>query len=331
MLGAGAEDSSTKPPGGSAQTDFDLRVNPEYCQKTLNQVDQIISKHLYSAEIAKNEWPKAKSQFTKKIVESKTLMEFDTSLNDAIKKLHSSHCQFVTINDETYYFLNALFSRFDHKLKPTIMDYTGVVCGGGGLPANQVRYIVDGSPGEQAKFEVGDKVWTVSGEPYVGQANFFKTARKKIPVVVDRGGRRVDLTVVPVLKDPYTAYVEACEKSVRIIEAPEGKMGYVHLWAGGQEAHDAFENVLATKVDGTDGLILDFRDGYGGNSLPDLDFFYRNPAGYPVFTMKDRTGHKRGSKDFYDKPVVALINGGSRSGKELLAFSLKERQSQTGR
>ncbi len=313
----------TQSSADSAQPSFDLRANPEYCQKVLAKVDQLVSKELYSAEIAKNVWSKAKSEFNKKIIDSKTLMELDTSINDAVKKLHLSHCQFVTINDETFYFLHALFSRPDHKHKPTKMDYTGIIYGGAGLPANQVRYIVDGSPGEQAKVQVGDKIWTVSGEPFVGQANFFKTSGKKIAVVVDRAGKRVDLTVVPVYKDPYRSYVEGTAKSVRIIDSPEGKIGYIHLWAGGAESHDVFEEMLGTKLAKTDGLILDMRDGYGGNSLDDLDYFYRNPVGYPTFSMKDRAGHKVGSEMFYDKPLVALINGGSRSGKELLALSLK--------
>lgn len=302
---------------------YDLRVTPDYCQKILLKVDQLISKSLYSSEIAKNEWPKAKAEFEKGIADNKTVLDLDKSLNAAIKKLHSSHCQFVTANDETYYFLNALFSRFDRKLTPTKMDYTGVICGGGGLPFNQVRYIVDGSPGEIAKFMVGDKIVTVSGEPYVGQANFFKTSGKKMAVLVEREGKGVTLTVAPALKDPYSAYVEGMVKSVRVFDTPSGKVGYVHLWAGGQESHDTFEELLGKKLNDSDGLILDLRDGYGGNSLSDLDFFYRNPAGYPLFTLKDRVGHRTGYREYYNKPVVALINGGSRSGKELLAYSLR--------
>jgi carboxyl-terminal processing protease len=203
------------------------------------------------------------------------------------------------------------------------MDFTGVIYGGNGLPFNQVRYIVDGSPGELSKFLVGDKIVTVSGEPFVGQANFFKTSGKKLPVVVERDGKGVNLTISPLFKDPFQAYVEGTTKSARIIDSPEGKIGYVHLWAGGQEPRDAFEDLLGSKLAATDGLILDMRDGYGGNSLPDLDYFYRNPVGYPLFTMQDRGGQKNGAKEYYNKPVVALINGGSRSGKELLAYSLK--------
>lgn len=307
----------------STQSFYDLRTTPDYCQKVFSKVDQLISKNLYSAEIAKTDWTRARTDFSKSIVASKTIIELDKSMNEAIKKLHSSHCQFVTTNDESFYFLNALFSRFDHKLKPLKMDFTGIICGGAGVPFNQVRYIVNGSPGEQANFLVGDKIVSVCGEPFVGQANFFKTAGRKVAVVVEREGKGTPLTVTPVLKDPYSAYVEGIAKSVRVTETPAGKVGYVHLWAGGDESHEAFETLLSTRLAETDGLLLDLRDGYGGNSLTDLDYFYRAPAGYPLFVLKDRAGHKSGAKQYYDKPVVALINGGSRSGKELLAYSLK--------
>jgi len=37
-----------------------------------------------------------------------------------------------------------------------------------------------------------------------------------------------------------------------------------------------------------------------------------------------RSGKKVVNRSFFDKPMVAIINGGSRSGKEMLAFSLKK-------
>lgn len=308
----------------AAQTNAELQTNHEYCAKILSKVDAIVTKHLYNESLAKKDWPRAKSEFADKIAASKNLMELDSSINDAIKRLHSSHCQFVTINDETYYFLNSLFSRFNHKLKATKMDFTGIVCGGVGLPPNQVRYVIDGSPGDKAHIQISDKLIAVAGQPYVGQSNFFKTSGKPVALTIERDNKRTEISVTPVFKDAYGAYVEGITKSAKIIETPDGKIGYVHSWAGGNEAHDALEDLLGEKLSNTDGMVLDLRDGYGGNSLVDLDYFYRNPLGYPNFVTIDRSGKKNQSIYCYDKPLVALINGGSRSGKELLAYSLKK-------
>jgi Periplasmic protease len=101
-------------------------------------------------------------------------------------------------------------------------------------------------------------------------------------------------------------------------------IGYVHVWCGGSLSHEALDEIMEEKLADTDGLIFDLRDGYGGNGLEDLDRFYRTENAYPIFKTTYRDGKTVNYKYYYDKPVVAIINNGSRSGKELLAFSLKK-------
>jgi carboxyl-terminal processing protease len=72
-----------------------------------------------------------------------------------------------------------------------------------------------------------------------------------------------------------------------------------------------------------DGLVLDLRDGYGACDLSDLDPFYRPKAAYPDLNAVNAAGIETKNRMIFDKPLVALINRGSRSGKELLAFGLK--------
>lgn len=123
----------------------------------------------------------------------------------------------------------------------------------------------------------------------------------------------------------YDMYCKAVEKSVSVFEKDGLKLGYVHLWCGGKGAQEEMENqVTVEPIKSCDGLILDLRDGYGACSLDALDVFYRNPAGYPDFEMTTRDGKKIVDRAYFDKPMVALINGGSRSGKEMLALSLKK-------
>lgn len=100
-------------------------------------------------------------------------------------------------------------------------------------------------------------------------------------------------------------------------------IGYVHVWCGGSLSHEALDEIMEEKLADTDGLIFDLRDGYGGNGLEDLDRFYREEHAYPIFKTVYRDGKTVNYKYYYDKPIVAIINNGSRSGKELLAFSLK--------
>jgi len=127
----------------------------------------------------------------------------------------------------------------------------------------------------------------------------------------------------------------AMDKSARVIDTQAGKIGYIHYGSGGNPSHEMFEHILGTerkRKDGlveeqrlfkTEGLILDLRDGYGGAAGTDLDILYRNPNSHPDFVSVTRSGEKCTSRDVYEKPVVALINGGSRSAKEMFALGLK--------
>jgi carboxyl-terminal processing protease len=292
--------------------------------RIMNKVDELVSHHLYNSELSKNTWPKALQAQKAKILASTNLQELTNEVNTALHELKSSHCQFVSLNDESFYFLHSLFSSFNRKLAIAKMDYTGVITGGVKSKFDQVRYIVDGSPGDVAGLKRGDRIVSIGGAKYIGQANFWERSGKPLEIKIERDGKIIALKITPKLEHDYKGYCDGIEKSVKIFPMPSGKkIGYVHLWAGGGPSHDVFESVIANNLLRTDGLILDFRDGYGGNSIQDVDFFNRPSVAYPIFEQIERDGKKHIDQEFYDKPLVALINGGSRSGKELLSYSFK--------
>lgn len=302
-----------------------------YCRAILAHVDSLVRKNFYDRRTALSTWPDIVERHRASIVAASNLGQLSQEMNAAIRELKSSHCQFVTLNDETYYFLHTLFhsfpSRKGKKLPSMPMVFTGAVTGGVNASGNQVRYVLDGSPAAKAGIHIGDCISSVNGAAYTGQLSFQGTAGKLTALGILRNGKAMTITLKPLLRDDASMYVDAIGKSVRIETGKEGKIGYIHLWSGGTPAHEAFEEALGSKLQQTDGLIVDFRDGYGGNFFNDLDFFYRPPKGYPAFTTVDRSGKRDTSLLYYDKPLVVIINGGVRSGRELLAFSLK----QTGR
>jgi carboxyl-terminal processing protease len=325
ITGVGSQASSAAVTDSSTKFIFPpfFLVSKSDAARIMNKVDELVSKQLYNVELSKNVWPKALQTQKARILASTNLAELTNAINDALHELKSSHCQFVTVNDETFYFLHSLFASFNKKLAIAKMDYTGVITGGVKSKFDQVRYVVDGSPGDLAGIKRGDRIISVDGSKYVGQANFRERAGKPLEIKVERNDKVVSLKITPKLEHDYKGYCDGIEKSVKIFPTSSGKIGYVHLWAGGGPSHDVFENIIAKNLLHTDGLILDFRDGYGGNSIEDVDFFNRPPAAYPIFEQIERDGKKHTDQEFYDKPVVALINGGSRSGKELLSYSFK--------
>jgi carboxyl-terminal processing protease len=306
------------PPIGEAYT-----VTRQDCQKALTRVDQLVREHFYNASISSTAWPQYLAKHRQEILAARNLKELSEKMNAALKVLKSSHCEFSTTNDEIYYFLNSMFAVFNKKIHSPTMNFTGAITGGVNCQRNQVRYIIDGSPAQVSGIRIGDEILTVGGKPYAGQVNFWGTAGHSVKLSLLRRGRIVQAAIKPTAADNYHEYVAAIAKSVRTFKVPGALLGYVHLWAGGAQSHEAFEAVLAEKLGFVDGLILDLRSGYGGNGYSDLDYFYRTAAAYPAFLSRNKDGKTQLSKDYFDKPVVALIDGGARSGKELLAFSLK--------
>jgi carboxyl-terminal processing protease len=298
-------------------------VNREYCRTILNKVDKLVRTKFFDKSLMEKEWPKALKANEANILSSRNIAELSERLNVPIHALHSSHCQFATANDEIFYFLHDLFASFTKKGVKNI-DLTGAITGGVNCSKNQVRYVLEGSPAWVAGIVEGDIVKSVDGKPYVGQSNFWNKSGSMVRIGLLREGKPLTVQLKPLRKDCYQAYVDAIEKSVKVTKLPNKSIGYVRFWCGGTEAHDKFEEVLGSeKIQSTSGLIVDLRDGYGGNYFTDLDYFYRPAAAYPALQSSIRSGSHYESLT-YDKPLVFLINGGSRSGKELLAYSLKK-------
>ena len=77
------------------------------------------------------------------------------------------------------------------------------------------------------------------------------------------------------------------------------------------------------KLTDADALIWDLRDGWGGAQPYYLDIFSKLG---PTMEMTDRGGDHEFVNVKWRKPVALLINGGSRSGKEVLAYGFKKYQ-----
>jgi carboxyl-terminal processing protease len=79
--------------------------------------------------------------------------------------------------------------------------------------------------------------------------------------------------------------------------------------------------ITSGKLKTADALIWDLRDGWGGANPGYLDIF--NPRS-PTMTLTDRSGEEEIVNGRWRKPVALLINEGTRSGKEVLAYGFKK-------
>jgi carboxyl-terminal processing protease len=120
-------------------------------------------------------------------------------------------------------------------------------------------------------------------------------------------------------------FIKAIKGSAQLIERPGGKVAYVRVRSYASPAyHDTLKDILQTKfaaVDPGTPLILDLRGGWGGAQPSYMDIF--NPTA-PALTYVARTGEEHLWQPSWKNPVAMLIDEGSRSGKEVLAYAFKK-------
>lgn len=304
-----------------------LACDAEFNKKVLAKLDKHVREELYSKELSEKVWPQALEKQRAKILAARNLIELSQAANAAIDELKSSHCRLLTINDDTYYFLYSLFPssrNHNHEGKGNSV-FPGFITGSVGFEPDRVRYVLEDSPADKAHIVVGDKIISVNGSKYIGQANFFNLENSSVEIELMRKSEKLKVPIKLSKKPMYEWYTHAVEKSARKFEQDGFKLGYVRLWCGGRKAQEAMQEALEeAPIRECDGLILDLRDGYGACSPDALDPFFRQPAAYPDFETTRRNGKRSTSSVVYTKPMVAIINGGSRSGKEQLAYSLKK-------
>jgi len=173
------------------------------------------------------------------------------------------------------------------------------------------RGIFEGSPADRAGFLVGDELVLVDGEPYRPIQSFEGKGGSSVVVRVQRRpGEFVDLTVTPVVEPLYEAMERAIIKSIDRLEHDGFRFAYVHGWTllGKTPEH---RRLLELEAE-VDGLLVDYRDGFGGHWGSARRFLVGNKSSQPP-------------ADTWRKPVVILTADGTRSAKEIVVHTVRRR------
>jgi carboxyl-terminal processing protease len=188
-----------------------------------------------------------------------------------------------------------------------------------------VTDIYDGGPAARAGLMTGDEVLSVDGAPF-SEIGSFKG--KEGVTVAFEVRRRPDAApiVVPVKVErlqPLETFLKAISGSVRMVERDGKRIGIVHLWS---YTSDEMTRVLYDEIGGgrlkdVDGIVLDLRSRWGGAPADAAETFV---GGSGDMTMTGRDGDVRYTNVRWHKPVVAIVDEGTRSGMEILAYGLKK-------
>jgi len=300
---------------------------------TFEQVWQTINDEFYDPDFNGVSWAEVKTTYEPLVNQAQSQAELAQLTNQMLDELNTSHTRFYTPEEPAYYQLLGIFlpliPEIQQQLEDHLPDGQPKYSGIGIFTAQRdngmfVRAVLDGSPAEAAGLLVGDRLISVDGQPFHPIHSFSGKADQPVTMQVQRSpGNEVELTVTPRLFDGTEMFLDAMKASVEVIERDDKQIGYVHLWSyAGEQFHEALKAELSYgQLKDVDSFVLDLRDGWGGASPSYLNLY----APYNIqLTGETRDYPSATSNSAWNKPVVMLVNEGSRSGKEILAYGFRK-------
>ena len=252
-------------------------------------------------------------------------------INQMLAELGASHTAYYTPDEIAYYDLADIFAGGLRRELPKYfpngeVSYVGIGIASRAIEGRHfVSGVFDGFPAAAADLVVGDELIAVDGAPFEPIRSFSSKAGRQVTLRIRRHarGETRNIVVVPQRLRPNEMYRTAMDKSARIIEVRGRKIGYVHVWSYARPAYqELLEHLISSgKLKEADAVVWDLRDGWGGADPGYLDIF--NPRS-PTMILTDRSGDQDVVNGRWHKPVALLINEGTRSGKEVLAYGFKK-------
>jgi carboxyl-terminal processing protease len=292
----------------------------------VDEVRELVQKNFYDPEgLAAFD---AAMQRGRKAVQSGA--EPDGVVARSLQALEASHTGRYTPDQIEYYELMDIF-RPGGKRRQTLFPPEGnVTYAGVGIAPRMlegrhfIAHVYHGSPAERAGLRAGDEILAVDGKPYEPIGSFEGKAGRDVSVQVRRKEDEAAFTLMtPVVTiDPNEMFRNAIRSSAHVFDKDGRRLGYVRLWS---YAARGVEQVLTALLSSdplkdADGLVLDLRSRWGGAPADAAEMFIGRSRD---MTFIDREGRETAVNARWRKPVVAIIDQGTRSGMEILAYSLK--------
>lgn len=290
-----------------------LFTAPDEFSQAWEKTSKAIESRYYARVSRADELKKRLGDTAPKALASKTRDEFSKVVNDMIDGFGDSHFDFFTEEDQGYYTMDSLAGGKSQLAQVGAWFRQGA-------DGYTVHMVMNGSPAEAAGIVKGDLIVSVDGKP-LRPVSSFKD-KPKVTVKWRRGAKEWEKELETTTSSATDMFLKASRESAKVIEQGGKKIGYFRLWT---MANDDFKNALSGAVYGklkdTDAFVLDLRDGFGGRPEGHLDPFFR-----PDVTLEWKYGPGPGMKQSfgYGKPLIVLINEGSRSAKEVAAYVLKK-------
>jgi len=241
-----------------------------------------------------------------------------------------SHMGYYTPHDEEYFELLDIFKESDlapqiAKFFPSLdISYAGIGAKTLEVSADRlVHSVLEGSVADRAGLKCGDRVISADGLPFHPIDSFLGKEGKSVLLAVRRSSEMELLSVVPEAIRPGRAYYVAMQRSIKTLVRNALTIGYIHIWSyAGQDFHDLLLSEMAFGAfRDVDALLIDLRDGLGGASEEYLDVFRKEVRFRSTTGLADSEVRVR-----WSKPTVLVVDGTTRSGKEVFAYLFQQRK-----
>jgi len=299
--------------------------------RILDEAWATVRERLFSPALVGPSWEAARESYRPWAEAAGDPEAASAAINAMLGELRLSHLGHYTPADPAYYQLLDIFrgahERRIRALFPggevayeTIGVFTREIAG-----RVFVSGVLEGAPAHRAGLLRGDELLSVAGAPFHPMRSFAGKAGQALDVTIRRGAGAEPqvVAVTPERLIPRAMFLEAMRQGVRVIERDGAAIGYIHPWSYAGQAYQRLlvEELSAGRLKDADALILDLRDGWGGARVGYLDPFVPNA---PSMLTVERDGERSYENFRWRRPVVALINEGTRSGKEILAHALRK-------
>jgi carboxyl-terminal processing protease len=295
------------------------------------EVWRTVQDHFYNPTFKGLDWAAVGERYRPLAAAAGSDAERSVVINRMLSELAASHTGYYTASDPAYYQLLDIFSgALRQSLRRLFPDgqvtYPGIGIFTQSLDGKTfISGVLSGLAASKAGLLVGDEIIAADGDPFHPIKSFAPKVDQKVTLTIRRRGDAPaeDVIVVPEQIHPNKAFLKAMEESARIIDTNGVKIGYIHVWSyAGAQYQQLLERELSTgRLKEADALVWDLRDGWGGAESEYLHLFTGRA---PVTTLINRDGRKSVANVGWRKPVAMLINAGTRSGKEILAYGFRE-------
>ncbi len=261
-----------------------------------------------------------------------TRAEAGRVIDQALAALGVSHTIRLTPDSIEYFELMDVFRPAGtNERNETIVPGGHINYDGIGLVTREIEgrlfaaMIYHGSAADKAGIRRGDEILSIDGKPYDAIASFKDRAGMPVTVSLRRHANAApqDITVTVANIAPGESLRDAIRNSVRIFERDGQTIGYLRVWTfASRGMYPLLTRLLSSEpLRSADGLVLDLRSRWGGTASEAADLFLGRSR---EMSIVNRKGRETVVVTRWRKPLVAIIDQGTRSSMEIFAHSLQQ-------